>query len=88
MDFFENSHSRIASERCESNTSATVCHGLLQIVAWLLDSSLDQFVEGSDVGRLINSPLILAVASFCLEAEGVGIVGVVLMWGRHQVGLL
>ena len=60
----------------------------LELQLGFLDSSLDQFVEGSDAGRLIDSFLILAEVSFCLDTEGVGLIGIVLMWTRRWDGPL
>jgi len=53
----------------------------------LLDSSLDQLIEGSDVGGFFDSPPRLVMICFCLETRRVSlIVGVVFVQGEHYFG--
>ena len=61
---------------------------VLKLQLGFLESSLDQFVEGSDAGRLSDSPLILAVVSFCLETEGVDLIRVVSYGGDVELAAL
>jgi len=69
------------------------CDDLLQsalkLQSGLLDSPMDQLIEGSDIRRLVVSPPARVIGNFCLETERVGsFVGVVFMQERCQIGPL
>ena len=52
----------------------------------LLNPSLDQLIKGSDVGRLFDYSLSLAVISFCLKTRRIGLVAVIFVEWGHRSG--
>ena len=69
MNCFENSSSKIVSERGISDPSSGLFRSATELQLSFLDPSLDQLIEGSDVGELLDLPLSLVVLHSCSETR-------------------
>ena len=69
MNYFENSYSKIASERGIGDPSSGLSRSATELQLSFLDPSLDQLIEGSDVEELLDLPLSLVVLNSCSETR-------------------
>ena len=56
-NFFKNSHFKISLERENGDFGSRRCYSAVELQLSLLNSSLDQFVQGPDVVRFSDSSL-------------------------------
>jgi len=74
MNFFGNSHSKITSERGIRDFDSGLFQSATELQLRLLDLHLDQLVEGSDVGKLLNLPPSLAMLNSHSKRRGINFV--------------
>jgi len=88
VNFFKDSHSKIALGKGESDTFYSgLSRSAKELHLRFLDPPLDQLVEGSDVGKLLDSPPSLALLSSSSEMRRISfIVGTVFKQKRSQSG--